>query len=229
MWKLGLGIVIFQRKGLGLLWACELAHSCSQQNTVIYWGKLSCKTLIPHTSLIREKKKKKSAAWQSWTSLHVLSWTQRANPEGTWVTNGGHGGTTTDSVTPSSAHTECADCSFIKRKCPRKIKCEGGVLSHFFPERGVQNNRPLHLVLRTKPETQCNRLLWATCFCSLYLSQHHWPLHFIAWRCQGKCVQSIPASPTEQWLCHFGSLWVLIPFPTPFSNSPWGCLFLIYI
>ena len=96
---------------------------------------------IPHSG----KKKKKSAAWQSWTSLHVLSWTQRANPEGTWVTNGGHGGTTTDSVIPSSAHTEHTDCSFMKWKCPRKRRCEGGVLSHFFPERGVQNNRPLHL------------------------------------------------------------------------------------
>lgn len=58
--------------------------------------------LIPHTPSFRGKK---SAAWQSWTSLHVLSWTQRANPEGTWVTSGSCGGATRNRVIPSSAHT----------------------------------------------------------------------------------------------------------------------------
>ena len=85
-------------------------------------------------------------------------------------------------------------------------------------------------ILRTKPETQCNRLLWATWFCSLYLSQHHWPLHFIVWRCQGKCVESIPASPTEHWLCHFEISVGVDPFPNSFLKSPLGMLsFNIYL
>ena len=77
-------------------------------------------------------------------------------------------------------------------------------------------------ILRTKPEAQCNRLLWVTCFYSLYLSEHHWPLHFIVWRCQGKCVQSIPACPTEHWLCHFEISVGVDPFPNSFLKSPLG-------
>ena len=33
----------------------------------------------------------------------------------------------------------------MKWKCLRKRRCEGGVLSHFFPDRGGQKNRPVHL------------------------------------------------------------------------------------
>ena len=85
-------------------------------------------------------------------------------------------------------------------------------------------------ILRTKPETQCNRLLWVTGFCSLYLSQHHWHLHFTVWRCQGKCVVSIPASPTEQWLCHFEISVGVGPFPNPFLKFPLGMfIFNIYL
>ena len=139
-----------------------------------------------------------------------------------WVTNGGRGGNTRDRVIPSSAHTECTDCSFMKWKCPRK-RCELGVLSHFFFffQRGeLKRTGQCIWVLRTKPETQCNRLLWVTCFCSLYLSQHHWPSHFIVWRCQGNCVESIPASPTEQWVCHFEISVVCWSLPQPLPQIP---------
>ena len=144
MWKLGLGIVIFPKKRFRTalsMWTCTQLISAKYYN-LLRKTKLqnAYSPHIPHSG-----EKKKPAAWQSWTSLHVLSWTQSANPEGTWVTNGDHGGTTRNRVIPSSAHTECTDCSFMKWKCLRKIKCELGVLSHFFPERGVQKNRPLHL------------------------------------------------------------------------------------
>ena len=177
MWKLGLGIVIFQRKGLGLLWACELAHSCSQQNTVIYWGKLSCKTLIPHTPLIRGwgGGRKSSLSELNWafTSFHghkgQMPLSHQCWP---WWD---HQGLYHSFLSTHNPRTAVLWSENVQEK--ENVKEVSSVISF---QRG-ERKRTGHCIwiLRTKPETQCNRLLWATHFCSLHLSQHHWPLHFV--------------------------------------------------
>ena len=143
MWKLGLGIVIFQKKMLGTalsMWTdiqllsakyCNLLRKTKLQNAY--------SSHTPHSGLGRGEKKQLVRAE---LSLHVLSWTQRANalepPMLAMVRPPG-------SVSLLPQHTQPTDCSFMKWKCPRKRKCEGGVLSDFFLERGEQKNRPLHL------------------------------------------------------------------------------------
>ena len=102
----------------------------------------------PHSGGKKRKKERKSAACQSWTESSGPFMDTKGRC--TWATNAGRGGTTRDRVIPSSAHTEHTDCSFMKWKCPRKRKCEGGVLSHFFPERGAQTNRLLHVDIENK-------------------------------------------------------------------------------
>lgn len=125
MWKLkclnlgilSLGILVFKKKSLGLFWVCELAHSCSQQNTVIYWGKLSCKMFISHTPLIKGQKKNQQFG-RAQLTLHILPWTQRTYSEASWATSGE---TTRVCVITSSAHIEHW-LQFNEVKMPKKKK-----------------------------------------------------------------------------------------------------------
>jgi len=182
--------------------------------------------LISHTPLIQEKKKK-SAAWQSSTdSSHPsvdtkgLFWGLLSNQ---WWDHEGlcHYLLSTHRTLTAVLWSENAQEK-------EDVKEVSSVISF---QRGERRRTGQCIwVLRTKPETQCNRWLWVTRFCSLYLSQHHWHLHFIVWRCQGKCVASIPASPTEQWLCHFEISVGVDPFPNRFLKSPLGTfIFNIYV
>ena len=181
--------------------------------------------LISHTPLIQEKKKKKSAAWQRSTdSSHPsvdtkgLFWGLLSNQ---WWD---HQGLCHSLLSTRRTHW----LQFYEVKMPKKKKMWRRCPQSFLSREGNAEEQASASGYWERSLRLCNRLLWVTRFCSLYLSQHHWHLHFIGGDVR-ESVASIPASPTEQWLCHLGSLWVLIPFPTPFSNSPWGCLFLIYI
>ena len=164
---------------------------------------------IPHSG----KKKKKPAACQSWTSLHVLSWTQSTNPEGTWVTNGDHGETTRDHVIPSSAH-RTHWLQFYKVKMPKKKKMWRRCPQSFLSREGSSKQQA----------TASGYWEWSL---RLSVIGYYGSLAF------GDVRESVyrvfqPLSLNNDFVI-LRSLWVLIPFPTPSSNSPWGCLFLIYI
>ena len=160
--------------------------------------------LIPYIPLIQEKKKKREENQQlvrAELSLHVLSWTQRANAlEPLMPTVVGPPGT----VSFPPQHTQNTLTAALWSENAQEKGNVKEVSSVITFQRGERKRTGQCIwILGTKPETECNRLLWVTCFYRLYLPRHHWPLHFIVWRCQGKRVESISASPTEHWLCNF--------------------------
>ena len=158
MWKLDLGIFIFQ-KSLGLLWACELAHSCSQKNAVIYWGKLSCKMLIHHTPLIqaekKERKKENQQLVRAELSLQVLSWTQRADAlEPPMPAVVGPPGTV--SFPPQHTQNTLTAALWSENAQEKENVKEVSLVISF--QRGEHRRTGYCMwILRTKPETQCNR------------------------------------------------------------------------
>lgn len=135
---------------LGMLWTCELAHSCPQQNAVIYWGKLNCKTFLPHTPIIQ--KKKKSTAWLSLNNWLFIFFhgTQRANPEATWATNAGsdgdHHGTCHSLLTTHKTHW----LQLYEVKIPKKKKMWRRCPQLFLSRGGAPKKKLLHLDIENK-------------------------------------------------------------------------------
>ena len=194
--------------------------------------------LIPHTPLIQEKKKEEEEEEEenqqlvrAELHLHVLSWTQRTNAlESPMPAMVGPPGTV--SFPPQHTQNTLTAALWSEKAQEREnVKEVSSVISF---QRGERRRTGYCIwILRTKPETQPNKLLWVTCFYSLYWSQYHWPLHFFVQRYQGMCVECIPASPTEHWFCHFEMSVGFDPFPNPFLKSPLGVfsfnIFLILV
>ena len=232
MWKLGLGILFSKKKKFGTalsMWTCTQLLPAKYCN-LLRKAKLQ-NAYSPHTPpSFREKNIYiSSLAELNWlfTSFHGHKGLILRSLESPVPAVMGLLGT----VSFPPQHTQNALTAVLWSENAQEKEDVKEVSSVISFQRGERRRTGQCIwVLRTKPETQCNRWLWVTRFCSLYLSQHHWHLHFTVWRCQGKCVVSIPASPTEQWLCHFEISVGVDPFPNRFLKSPLGMfIFNIYV
>lgn len=207
----------FPKKSLGLLWACELT-TAALSKMPSFIEKIVAKCLFPTHTPHSGKKKKREENQQlvrAELSLHVFPGHKGkmhlSHQCRLWWDHQGP-------CHSSSAHTEHTDCSFMKWKCPRKenVKEVSSVITF---QRG-ERKRTGQCIWIFGTWTECNRLLWSLAF--IAFSQHHWPLHFIVWRCQGKRVESIQLS-TEHWL----SFEISVDFcgslpPTPLPQIPLG-------